>query len=83
MKTLEEAQALIEALWPLLREQAGQIERQAKLIEQQSRQIEEQVRRIEALEEQLRSNSRNSSKPPSTDQGSAVCRHVRSMWQAS
>lgn len=61
-KALEQAQALIEALWPLLREHAAQIERQAKLIEQQAR-------RIEALEEQLRANSRNSSKPPSTDQG--------------
>lgn len=61
-KTLEQAQALIEALWPMLREQAAQIERQAKLIEQQTR-------RIEALEEQLRTNLRNSSKPPSTDRG--------------
>lgn len=55
VKTLEEAQALIEALWLMLREQA--------------RQIEEQARRIEGLEEQLRTNSRNSARPPSTDHG--------------
>jgi len=55
VKTLEEAQALIEVLWSMFREQ--------------SRQIEEQARRIDALEEQLRGNSRNSSRPPSTDQG--------------
>jgi hypothetical protein len=52
VKTLEEAQALIEVLWSLLREQQAQ--------------IEDQARRIEALEEKLCTNSRNSSKPPSS-----------------
>ena len=46
--TLEQAQALIDALWQILREQAN---------------------RIEVLEERLRTNSRNSSQPPSSDQG--------------
>jgi transposase len=54
-RTLEEAQALIDALWDLLRTQAGQ--------------IEEQARRIQVLEEQRHLNSRNSSRPPSTDPG--------------
>ena len=48
MKTLEEAQALIDVLWKLLGEQS---------------------KRIEALEEKINGNSRNSSRPPSTDQG--------------
>lgn len=75
MRTLEEAQALINALWPLLRalvsqnqEQARLFEKQARIIEEQARIIEEQTRRIELLEEKLRTNSRNSSKPPSSDQ---------------
>lgn len=46
MRTLEEAQTLINELWPLLRELSN---------------------RIDFLEEQLRTNSRNSSQPPSTD----------------
>lgn len=33
LKTLEQAQALIEALWLMVREQAAQIERQKQLIE--------------------------------------------------
>lgn len=45
-RTLEEAQALINELWMLLREQSE---------------------RIDALEEKLRTNSRNSSQPPSAD----------------
>lgn len=52
-RTLEEAQAIIDALWLLLRRQAQQIEEQAK--------------RIEALEERLNANSRNSSRAPSSD----------------
>ncbi len=61
VQTLEEAQALINALWSLLRRQAQQIEAQA-------RQIAAQAKRIDELEERLNSNSRNCSKPPSTDQ---------------
>jgi transposase len=53
--TLEEAQELIKALW-------------LKLLEQ-SKVIEEQGRRIKELEEKLNTNSRNSSRPPSTDKG--------------
>ena len=88
MRTLEEAQTLINQVWPLLRafvnrsqEQAQLIEKQARMIEQQrcmieqqtciieqqGRLIEEQTRRIDALEEKLRTNSRNSSLPPSID----------------
>lgn len=44
--TLEEAQALINELWPLLQELS---------------------RRVDFLEEKLRTNSRNSSQPPSSD----------------
>ena len=69
VQTLEEAQALINALWSVLRKQGKQIEEQARRIEGQARRIEEQARRIEELEEKLNTNSRNSSKPPSTDQG--------------
>ncbi len=74
MRTLDEAQTLINELWPLLRafvrrseEQAQLIGNQAQLIEKQARLIEEQARRIDVLEEKLRTNSRNSSKPPSAD----------------
>lgn len=48
VRTLEEAQALINVLWSMLREQE---------------------KRIQVLEEKLNTNSSNSSKPPSTDQG--------------
>lgn len=51
--TLEEARRLIHVLWRKLAEQSKQIEAQAK--------------QIKALEERLNTNSRNSSKPPSTD----------------
>jgi transposase len=76
VRTLDEAQALIDELWLLLRalafqneEQAKLIQRQGEVIEAQAKCIEEQAKRIDALEEKLRTNSRNSSKPPSTDQG--------------
>lgn len=55
-KTLEEAQELIDALWAITVEQAKQIEKMSK--------------RIEELEDKLNTNSRNSSKPPSSDVGS-------------
>ena len=51
--TLEEARELIHVLWLKLAEQ--------------SKQIEAQAAQIKALEEKLNTNSRNSSKPPSTD----------------
>lgn len=51
--TLEEAQALINDLW-------------LKLIEK-SKRMEEMAKRIVELEEKLNTNSRNSSKPPSTE----------------
>ena len=60
--TLEEARELIQVLWLKLAEQSKQIEAQAA-------QIEAQAAQIKALEEKLNTNSRNSSKPPSTDQG--------------
>lgn len=67
MRTLEEAQTLIDELWPLLRALSAQNEEQAQLIQRHSALIEAQAKRIEALEEQLRSDSRNSSQPPSAD----------------
>lgn len=53
VRTLEEAQALIDALWSLVRAQA--------------KEIAELKQRIEELEEKLNVNSRNSSRPPSAD----------------
>lgn len=74
VRTLEEAQVLIEQLWELLHvfvtrneEQAQLLARQAQLLAKQARIIEEQARRIDALEEKLRTDSRNSSTPPSAD----------------
>lgn len=54
-KTLEEAQEIIDLLWSMLGELSKRVEAQSK--------------RIEELEERLRTNSQNSSKPPSTDVG--------------
>jgi len=67
VRTLEEAQALIDELWLLVRALSARNEEQARLIERQSAMIEAQAKRIDALEEQLRTNSRNSSRPPSAD----------------
>lgn len=67
VRTLEEAQALIDALWALAQTQARRLEEQARQIEQQARQIDVLNQRIAALEERLGTNSRNSSAPPSTD----------------
>lgn len=58
--TLEEAQALIDALWALA-------QTQARRIEEQARQIDALNQRIATFEERLRTNSRNSSAPPATD----------------
>ena len=60
VRNLEEAQALIDALWALARSLQQQVESQAKL-------IEAQARRIEILEEKLNTNSHKSSRPPSSD----------------
>jgi transposase len=62
VSSLEEAQALIEALWMLARSLQQQVEAQSK-------QLDAQARRIELLEEKLGINSRNSSCPPSSDRG--------------
>ena len=58
--TLEEARQLIHVLWLKLAEQSKQVE--ALVL-----QVEAQAKQIEALQEKLNTNSRNSSKPPSTD----------------
>ena len=52
-KTLEEAQAIINALWSICRQ-----------MKQQINQLES---RVKTLEERLNQNSQNSSKPPSSD----------------
>lgn len=60
VRTLEEAQTLIDALWALA-------QAQAHTIREQTRQIESLNQRIAKLEERLATNSRNSSTPPSAD----------------
>jgi transposase len=60
VRTLDEAQTLIEALWLLVRDQAA-------LIERQTQEIADLKQRIQVLEEKLNANSRNSSRPPSSD----------------
>jgi transposase len=77
--TLEEAQALINELWPLLRAFATQNQEQTQRLETQGGLIEEQAQRIDLLEEKLRTNSRNSSKPPSSDphKGKAAKTHAK------
>lgn len=64
VKTLEEAQTLIDGLWALLQEQTKRFE---EIIAAQAKQIEWQAKRIAELEEKLNTNSKNSSKPPSSD----------------
>jgi transposase len=60
VRTLEEAQTLIDALWVLA-------QAQARTIEAQARQMEALNQRIAKLEERLATNSRNSSTPPAAD----------------
>ncbi|WP_194723857.1 IS66 family transposase [Noviherbaspirillum malthae] len=60
VRTLEEAQALIDALWLVLRAQAQQLQ-------ERDQQIATLTERVQALEERLRTNSHNSSTPPSAD----------------
>jgi len=67
LHTLDEAQTLINELWLLLRALVKQNEEQARLLDKQARLIEQQAGCIGTLEEKLRTNSRNSSTPPSTD----------------
>ncbi len=52
-RTLEEAQAIIDALWMICRETRQQVNQLEK--------------RVKILEAQINQNSRNSSKPPSSD----------------
>ncbi len=52
-KTLEEAQSIIDALWMICR--------------QMKQQINQLENRVKTLEERLNQNSKNSSKPPSSD----------------
>ena len=59
-RNLEEAQALVDELWLMLRAQMQQIQ-------ERDRQIAALTARVQTLEEQLRTNSRNSSTPPSSD----------------
>ena len=59
-KTLEEAQEIINALWVFCRELSERVESQQKQIEAQQKEINE-------LKEKLNTNSKNSSKPPSSD----------------
>lgn len=56
MRSLEEAQALIDALWA-----------QARGIEKQARQSEALNLRIQIIEKWLRTNSRNFAVPPSSN----------------
>lgn len=71
VRTLEEAQALIDALWLMLRAQAqqieGRIEEMTRQLQERDQQIATLNARLQMLEEQLRTNSRNSSTPPSSD----------------
>lgn len=57
----------IALLEQLVERQAQQLAEQAVLIQKQTQQIHEQTQRIQELEKRLNKNSRNSSKPPSSD----------------
>ena len=59
--------ALVQWLLHRLYEQAGVIRRQRETIEQQKAKIQEQAATIQSLRDQLAKDSRNSSKPPSSD----------------
>lgn len=66
--SLEEAIEIIWAQSRLIETQTVQIEAQAGQIKEQASYIEILRRRIEELEAKLNKNSKNSSKPPSSDQ---------------
>lgn len=65
--SLQAAQTLIDQLWGLGRV----VVEQRTLIEQLRGQVQAQAQRIEQLEEQLRLNSGDSSKPPASDDAKA------------
>ena len=58
---------MVQWLLQRLYEQAGVIRRQRETIEQQKAKIQEQAATIQSLRDQLAKDSRNSSKPPSSD----------------
>jgi transposase len=57
----------LEIALRLIAELRALVEQQAKQLTEQTKQLTEQAKRIAELEEQLRKNSSNSSKPPSSD----------------
>lgn len=64
---LATAQAIIGLLLPICEQLQAQVALQAKQIESQSEEIRVLKSRIKELEDQLATNSKNSSKPPSSD----------------
>lgn len=65
--TPNSVQTLVYTLLPAVEEMQQIVPQLQKQIEQQHKQIEQQQQRINQLEEQVGKNSRNSSKPPSSD----------------
>lgn len=66
-KNLAIAQEIIDALWKMIGSLDDQAQNQQSLIEKQSVLIKKKEVRIKHLEERLKTNSSNSSKPPSSD----------------